>query len=185
MEFEVLAILDPPKQVLAEAARTLQEAFNAKVEIAKSTCTIPKTLYNPLRKQYNGLLVLEWSRNLKRKSGSILLAIVNADGYVEGLNFVFGVASYHARAAVVFLERLKYGVRAAWWSSSLFLSRLRKEIVHEIGHVLGLNHCNNRRCVMAFSNSILDTDFKEWRYCMRCYNRLRSLGYSVSRSYSL
>uniref|UniRef100_A0A7J3ZL05 Archaemetzincin n=1 Tax=Fervidicoccus fontis TaxID=683846 RepID=A0A7J3ZL05_9CREN len=183
MEFEVVAFLDPPKRVLVEVASTLQEAFNAKASIAEGARSLPVTLYDPLRGQYNGLLVLEWVCHLRKRSNSVLLAIVNADGYVEGLNFVFGVASHHARAAVVFLERLRREAGASWWSDDLFLSRLKKETVHEVGHVLGLNHCENRRCVMAFSNSILDTDYKEWRFCKRCYTRLAGLGYIVSHSY--
>ncbi|OYT52052.1 MAG: hypothetical protein B6U73_00475 [Desulfurococcales archaeon ex4484_204] len=40
----------------------------------------------------------------------------------------------------------------------VLLSRVRKEVMHEVDHLLGLNHCSNPLCIMRFSNSILDTN---------------------------
>ncbi|HIC98260.1 MAG TPA: matrixin family metalloprotease, partial [Pyrodictiaceae archaeon] len=47
-----------------------------------------------------------------------------------------------------------YGLPA---DKELFKLRALKEAMHEIGHVLGLLHCTDKRCVMHFSNSIIDT----------------------------
>ena len=34
-----------------------------------------------------------------------------------------------------------------------------KEVVHELGHLFKLSHCDKRYCVMHFSNSLKDTAF--------------------------
>ncbi|MEL9991002.1 MAG: archaemetzincin family Zn-dependent metalloprotease [Thermoproteus sp.] len=105
------------------------------------------------------LELLEPARGRQRR-----VYVVDADGYVPGLNFVFGVA--YGDKAVVFTRRLDP-------SSPLFDMRLAKEITHELGHTLGLGHCRNPRCVMYFSNTIVDTDLKGPGFCDRCFERLR------------
>lgn len=90
--------------------------------------------------------------------------VVDGDGYVPGLNFVFGVA--YGDKAIVFTERLKS-------TEELFEVRLAKEVIHELGHTLGLGHCDDPRCVMYFSNTIRDTDRKGPGFCDRCFERLR------------
>lgn len=90
--------------------------------------------------------------------------VVDGDGYVPGLNFVFGVA--YGDRAVVFTERLKS-------VEQLFEIRLAKEITHELGHTLGLGHCEDPKCVMYFSNTIKDTDEKGPGFCDKCFAKLK------------
>ena len=90
--------------------------------------------------------------------------VADCDGYYPGLNFVFGLALPSLNAAVVFTERLR-GER--------FEERLAKEITHEAGHLYGLGHCENPRCVMYFSNTLSDTDRKGPYFCERCRSLLK------------
>lgn len=90
--------------------------------------------------------------------------VVEGDGYVPGLNFVFGVA--YGDKAVVFSERLRS-------LEELFEVRLAKEIIHELGHTLGLGHCGDPKCVMYFSKTIRDTDRKGPGFCDRCFDKLK------------
>jgi archaemetzincin len=50
----------------------------------------------------------------------------------------------------------------------LFLLRTVKEAIHELGHTGGLEHCPDPRCVMYFSNTLADTDHKDYQFCARC-----------------
>lgn len=143
---------------------------------------IPVQYKNVYREQYDGLKLLQWSNSLRNLKTSTLVGIADVDAYVPGLNFIFGVADPKSKVALVFLERLKesndsLGVR--------FISRVKKEVLHEVGHILGLKHCINKRCVMVFSNNIYDTDFKEFKYCESCYALLKLLGYSINSKYLL
>ncbi|MFP3310624.1 MAG: pentalenene synthase [Caldivirga sp.] len=90
------------------------------------------------------------------------VAVVNADGYVPGLNFVFGVAE--GDYALVFTARLL---------GELLVTRILKEVIHEVGHTLGLGHCENPSCVMHFSNTLMDTDRKGPGFCPRCMVKVR------------
>lgn len=96
---------------------------------------------------------------------SRLVGIVDVDIYSSTLNFVFGIAELPGKRALISTYRLKLGNV----SGELLIERLTKEIVHELGHTFGLRHCSNRKCVMCFSNSIADTDYKSARLCKSCF----------------
>src|ERR687898_582901 len=70
------------------------------------------------------------------------------------------------------LERLKPEFYDLAPNDLVFYDRVTKEAVHELGHSFGLFHCNNKRCVMHFSNSLYDTDFKNRIFCKNCKNKL-------------
>ncbi len=95
-----------------------------------------------------------------------ILVLVNGDGFVEGLNFVFGI-SKPGWGGIIFTERLKPEFYGDPPSVPLFRARLLKESLHELGHSFGLSHCP-RRCVMRFSNSIYDVDDKPASFCSLC-----------------
>jgi archaemetzincin len=63
-----------------------------------------------------------------------------------------------------------YGLRE---DRGKFLQRVVKEAVHELGHTYGLGHCKDQRCVMAFSNSLADTDTKGQAFCQKCRSKLQ------------
>jgi archaemetzincin len=96
------------------------------------------------------------------------LSISNGD-----LNFVFGEAYKGRRIAAIYLPRLRqefYGLES---NELVFHERIVKEAIHELGHTFGLFHCNNKLCVMHFSNSLYDTDIKEKRFCLDFKDNLR------------
>jgi len=97
-----------------------------------------------------------------------MLAICDLDAYSDQLNFVFGQAHLDGSISAIYLSRLRqefYGLNS---DESLFCQRIVKEAVHELGHVFGLNHCRNTKCVMYFSNSLADTDVKTSQFCNIC-----------------
>ncbi|MFN4046175.1 MAG: archaemetzincin family Zn-dependent metalloprotease [Acidilobaceae archaeon] len=99
----------------------------------------------------------------------VVVGVIAGDGYVSGLNFVFGLAMPDLGVASVYAERLSDS------DVSRFLSRLLKEVMHELGHLLGLNHCANPKCVMSLSNSVADVDFKDAWFCPACRVKLEGL----------
>jgi archaemetzincin len=121
--------------------------------------------YNPQRRQYNAEILLD---RVRLAPGRCIVGVTNRDLYVEGLNFVFGLADSPGKAAVISLHRLSAGS-----DETRFRARVVKEAVHELGHTRGLGHCADPRCVMAFSNSLADTDRKGKSFCSRCAQKLR------------
>ena len=165
-------------EIVLVTRTTIQEVFNAEViEIRK--VEIPDTFYDPYRDQYLADLVVEHISYFRpEESYAILLS--SRDAYVPGLNFVFGLAMPLLYSAAVFLPRLMLGSSAA-----IIFSRVEKEVLHEFGHLLGLEHCRTPGCVMNFSNSVRDVDRKTNKFCKRCASKLREKGIIISEKYVL
>ncbi|NPA14581.1 MAG: archaemetzincin family Zn-dependent metalloprotease [Aquificae bacterium] len=129
-------------------------------------------IYNPPLEgkrgnQYMADAMLSYLVLIKPENAVAALGITGEDIYSPGLNFVFGLASPYFRAAVVSYARLIDP------DQSLFISRVRKEVTHEMGHVFGLEHCPNPRCVMSFSNSLFEVDLKTENFCNECSKKLK------------
>ena len=101
-----------------------------------------------------------------------LLGITDFDIYVPGMNFVFGEARLPGRVGVISTYRLK---AKGSGKGTLYPERVLKEAVHELGHMLGLNHCEDDSCVMHFSESLKDTDNKGSALCEDCRRTLVEL----------
>ena len=173
MMIEILSLNNPSDSLISYVVDGLQRAFGIKI-VKGISLYLPEGFIDLSRLQYRGSEVLRWVSESYGGSDRILLGIVEGDAYVEGLNFIFGIASPALKTALVFTSRLRYSA-----DEKLFLERVLKEVMHELGHVFGLSHCPNRRCVMSFSNSILDVDRKSRRYCINCFRKLRDLGIKV------
>ena len=125
---------------------------------------------NQLRSSDFLLWILE---KLKPSKEIKILVICDIDAYSGDLNFVFGEAYIGSRVAAIYLPRLRqefYGLES---NKLVFHERIVKEAIHELGHTFGLFHCNNKLCVMHFSNSLYDTDIKGKSFCSNCKNNLK------------
>lgn len=168
------------QDLLFDLKTYLIKVIDVDVYIANKSIEIPRAAFNPVRGQYNSTYILNY---LKVSSSHLpydkVIGIADIDAYVEGLNFVFGEAELGGRVGVVYLGRLRPEFYGGEEDYELLLIRTLKEVLHELGHTFGLLHCANRRCVMTFSNSIFDTDYKEANFCKECSKRLNARGVIV------
>ncbi|HMA05591.1 MAG TPA: hypothetical protein VKO45_06650, partial [Methanomicrobiales archaeon] len=120
------------------------------------------------------------------------LGITEADLFSPGLNFVFGIANRGRALISTFrlreefygparkpdgfpVRHLPSGPGGREPNATVFRRRVLVESVHELGHALGLDHCEFPGCVMYFSNWIGDTDRKGPGFCFRCARALKRL----------
>jgi archaemetzincin len=163
LKIALLPIGDVDRAVLEHLAAGLSVLGD--IEILRAV-DVPESAYRPRRRQYlaSDLLTLTASYPQDR-----VLGMTDVDMYGPPKKFIFGLAEIRGKSAIVSLNRLK-------GDDQLTRRRAEKEAFHEIGHTFGLRHCPNRACVMAFSNSLVDTDKKEKDYCRSCTLKLRTAG---------
>lgn len=136
---------------------------------------IPKDAHNKARNQYRAISFL---RIAEKGFGKKNIAITNVDLYASRVNFVFGQAFLNGKACVISTHRLDPNFYAndggynedtyVAKNRQILIERVKKETIHEIGHTLGLQHCDDCECVMCFSPGIEEVDAKSMDLCEKC-----------------
>ena len=145
-----------PGEVLDDLEATLKE-FGTVERL--SPATIPSVWFDPQRQKFEANRFLE---ALQHEPFDRVLGVTAVDLFAQEYHFVFGQARILGKPAVVSIARLgKPG-------TEVLRGRLAKEAIHELGHTFGLVHCENRECVMWFSNTLEETDRKTPWFCRTC-----------------
>jgi archaemetzincin len=116
---------------------------------------------NSARKQWLASEMIELCVRPYASRSCYAVGLTDKDLYVPQLNFVFGLAVREVSAAIVSWHRLV-------GNEGAFNMRIVKEVIHELGHLEGLDHCPNEVCVMRFSNTLGETDRKRAEFCATC-----------------
>ena len=186
MRLVLVPMLEDENTVLELAGLLSRVYLGVVVEVAARGAEPPPGSYDDARGQYRSEQILFAAAALREALGAdAVLVVAGVDAYADALNFVFGEALLGEGVAVVYTPRLRpeyYGYEP---DKELFMERLLKESMHELGHAFGLEHCPNPLCVMSFSNSILEVDRKKPAYCTRCAARLRARGIRIAEEYVL
>lgn len=172
MLVDVVPIGDVPAQVKREASGALRSVYNTDVTLHE-TQTIPSGSYDSSRDQYRAEDFIELASRVGEADKNI--AITVKDLFYRRRNYVFGLAYLDGNASVVSTYRLQTSSDGGFSNKSaneIFADRVRKEVIHEMGHTFGLEHCDNHRCVMNFSPTVREVDRKEENLCGSCHRSL-------------
>lgn len=128
----------------------------------------PGFAFDPQRQQYWSTPILERLEAARPAGTDAVLGITEVDLFIPILTFVFGEALLSRPPALISLHRLRPSFYGLPEDPNLVLERARREAVHELGHVLGLVHCQDYGCVMRASRAAEEIDLKGPGFCPQC-----------------
>lgn len=167
-KIEIIPLINPPDFILDEIKIELEKIFNLEVKIGDKIN--PKDIHkNYLRNQYYASKLIDYMKELNINNADKIIGVISEDIFDEGYNFLFGCAELNGKYSIISIYRLFDK------NIEIFKERCIKEAIHEIGHTFGLNHCDNKKCVMNFSLSLLDVDKKDKYFCKMCEMKLNKL----------
>ena len=148
-------------------AREIARVFFSPVGIELSHTDLSE-YYDPIRRQYNGNSLLSAVGSSSSKLYPKNIGMFQVDLFIPILTYIFGQAALNGSVGIASLYRLRnehYGMKK---NEDLLLDRFKKVIIHELGHMFGLIHCQNPSCVMRSSTYVEDIDQKSLNFCAQC-----------------
>ena len=156
------------KYILDRIVLCIESRCKVKCEISP-IIESPEYAFDERRNQYNSKLILKKLIKHCPEDALKFMGVTQVDLFVPILKYVFGVAQMEGPCSVISLHRLGPQFYEAPPNPDLFIERVKKTALHELGHSLGLTHCRDRTCVMHSSTSIEDTDYKKSLFCPTCF----------------
>ena len=136
--------------------------------------SLEKVLLQPTNKFYDIIVDKKFEFNLDIGIGLTNLPIYSSSN--ENLLFLFGEAHIKYMCAIVSTHNLKDLFNLENHKLKKIESRIYKEVIHEIGHlILDCGHCLNDYCVMRFSKNIKEIDSKSIYLCEKCKLKLEKV----------
>ena len=123
--------------------------------------------FDPTRKQYYSTKILEKLAKLSPPEGIKVIAITDVDLFIPILTYVFGEAQLGGKACIISTHRLKESYHSID-SKQIYLQRMVKEALHELGHTFNLRHCKEHHCIMHYCRGLDDVDRKTEHLCRYC-----------------
>jgi len=159
---------------LVPLVQKVERVFDVATDILPSSLPIDRA-FDQSRRQYNSTALLALLINGHPPPDVKIAFIVDVDLYIPVLTFVFGEAQLNGTAAVVSTHRLHHQFYGLPRDEEREMTRLEKEVIHELGHTFGLYHCRQFDCVMHSSTYVEEIDLKKAELCHSCSESLSQI----------
>lgn len=164
---EVLEVAAPPRELVEAVTAGLSRRVSVPCSIrgAPPDLEVP---HIPGRNQADADRLLTAIEALEPPPGRLIVGLTAEDMGHPIFTHFFGRARHHGTAAVVSIARLTpvfYGLPD---DLRLTVRRAVLEIVHEMGHLVGLEHCDDWTCIMRFASTVEAIDNRGERFCPAC-----------------
>ncbi len=156
--------------LLPEVAERLQHYLLRPVPLCADIDPAPA--FDPHRNQYLADAILDLLAPAGNGVGPVRMGLTAVDLFLPVFTHVFGAARLAGGVGVASYHRLRPEYSGSPADRARLTSRLAVEVLHELGHALGLTHCRTPWCAMAPSRAPEEVDSKDLAYCSPCAARL-------------
>jgi len=163
VKVRLLALGDVPPHLLEAVLVALPHPF-AGGEVGTLAVSI-ESCYDRVRAQVDAACLIE--QVPAPEPEWLAMGVTGVDLFMPALTYVFGISHLGGRRGIVSWFRLR-AEGSGDDAAALLRRRLVTEVVHELGHTVGLVHCPVPDCAMHRSLWPEGVDLKRPEYCPAC-----------------
>ena len=159
------------KEVINWISEDVTFAFHHPVRVRECNRDLSE-FYSPGRRQYDANKILQLVSEISPPGAIKTFGLLQVDLFIPILTYIFGQAILNGGTGIGSIYRLRNELYGLKQNTILQFNRLRKVVIHELGHTFGLIHCYHDTCVMRSSTYVEDIDQKEIHFCRSCREEL-------------